>query len=107
MGVIKCVGRGAGAGTSRCDVPGRVQRAERMLGRTRITFKVVPLDAARTAPRIVSTAWRQCSSVKGAHQRDDGQVDGQGYCANDENQEDHQHRLEDAKDFFDPAWDDF
>ena len=51
MGVIKCVGRGAGAGTSRCDVPGRVQRAEQMLGRTRITFKVAPLDAARTAQR--------------------------------------------------------
>src|SRR5215468_9005403 len=42
-------------GTSRCDVPGRVQRAERISRDERTTAPVAPLDAARTAQRAVPT----------------------------------------------------
>src|SRR5262245_7044930 len=42
-------------GTSRCDVPGRVQRAERIDPDVRAAPDVAPLDAARTAQRAVPT----------------------------------------------------
>src|SRR5262249_27836358 len=42
-------------GTSRCDVPARVQRAERISQHERATAGVAPLDAARTAQRAVPT----------------------------------------------------
>src|SRR5262249_33450891 len=40
-------------GTSRCDVPARVQRAERIPQHERTTADVAPLDGARTAQRAV------------------------------------------------------
>ena len=52
-------------GTSHCDVPARVQRAERMVKDARVTAHVAPLNAARTAQRAVRAtrdytpaAWR-------------------------------------------------
>src|SRR5262245_5252789 len=42
-------------GTSRCDVPGRVQRAERTRQDVRAATHVAPLYAARTAQRAVPT----------------------------------------------------
>ncbi len=42
-------------GTSRCDVPARVRRAERTMQDTRVTTLVAPLNAARTAQRAVPT----------------------------------------------------
>src|SRR5215470_14059674 len=42
-------------GTSRCDVPARVQRAERIPQDERTTADVAPLYAARTAQRAVPT----------------------------------------------------
>src|SRR5262245_10021723 len=42
-------------GTSRCDVPGRVQRAERTSQDLRAAAHVAPLYAARTAQRAVPT----------------------------------------------------
>src|SRR5262249_42063124 len=42
-------------GTSRCDVPGRVQRAERTRQDARAAAHVAPLYAARTAQRAVPT----------------------------------------------------
>src|SRR5262249_3141672 len=42
-------------GTSRCDVPARVQRAERISQDERTTADVAPLDAARQAQRAVPT----------------------------------------------------
>src|SRR5215813_11404972 len=41
-------------GTSRCDVPARVQRAERISRDERTTADVAPLDAARTAQRATA-----------------------------------------------------
>jgi hypothetical protein len=49
---IKCGCRRL-VGASRCDVPARIQRAEPMLNRMRITVAVAPLNAARTAQRTV------------------------------------------------------
>jgi hypothetical protein len=48
----KTVSEFALVGTSRCDVPARVQRAKRMVLRR----SVAPLYAARTAQRAVPTA---------------------------------------------------
>ena len=42
-------------GTSRCDVPARVQRAERMLDGLKTKVCIAPLNAARTAQRAVPT----------------------------------------------------
>src|SRR5262249_25911180 len=42
-------------GTSRCDVPARVQRAERIPQRQRTAVDVAPLYAARKAQRAVPT----------------------------------------------------
>src|SRR5262249_52996903 len=42
-------------GTSRCDAPARVQRAERISQQERTTADVAPLYAARTAQRAVPT----------------------------------------------------
>jgi hypothetical protein len=43
-------------GTSRCDVPARVQRAEQMLEGVRTKVRIAPLNAARTAQRAVPTS---------------------------------------------------
>jgi len=43
-------------GTSRCDVPARVQRAERILEHARIGVRVAPLNAAPTAQRSAQRA---------------------------------------------------
>jgi len=52
-------------GTSRCDVPARVQRAERALRDMRITPLVAPLNAARTAQRAVpTTRWNAVSLMR-------------------------------------------
>src|SRR5215468_8590488 len=48
-------GPAAVVGTSRRDVPGRVQRAERISQAERTAADVAPLDAARTAQRAVPT----------------------------------------------------
>src|SRR5579862_7520631 len=48
-GAVKCVGHKSVVGTSRCDVPARVQRAERMLDGLRTKERIAPLNAARTA----------------------------------------------------------
>jgi len=42
-------------GTSRCDVPARVQRAERIASNEHTIVSVAPLNAARTAQRAVPT----------------------------------------------------
>src|SRR5215813_12854459 len=47
-------------GTSRCDVPGRVQRAERTRQDVRAAAGVAPLYAARTAQRAVPTTLSRC-----------------------------------------------
>jgi len=42
-------------GTSRCDVPARVERAERTAFNAQFTTHLAPLNAARTAQRAVPT----------------------------------------------------
>jgi len=46
------------AGTSRCDVPARVQRAERTTKTMRLTQLVAPLNKALTAQRAIPTGIR-------------------------------------------------
>src|SRR5579864_5741821 len=54
-GAIKSVGHRSVVGTLRCDVPARVQRAERMLDGSRTKVRIAPLNASRTAQRAVPT----------------------------------------------------